>query len=201
MKLDTTRIKGFKTVYATKAGKTVARDVVEICQVGQGDRSVTPLYISEFERLRPIMDPVNDIAAIQQHALWDLIRPAYEAWKKGQDLPDNGTPLAAWPGVTREQVDILKGNGYRTVEELAAVTDSALARIQLPGARNLVEQAKAFLQAADKSKVAAELAQKDEQIRALNADIEDLKNMVENLIAENKPRRGRPPKSEDIEAA
>lgn len=198
MKLDTTRIKGFKTVYSTRNGKTLARDQVEICQVGQGDRSVTPIYIAEFERLRPISDPVNDLAAIQQHALWDLVRPAYEAWKRGQEIPDNGTPLAAWPGVTREQVEILRGNGYRTVEELAAANDSAINRIQLPGARNLVEQAKAFLAAADKSKVASELAQKDEQIAQLKADQDELKAMIEQLMAD-KPRRGRPPKA-DVEA-
>jgi hypothetical protein len=198
----TTRILGFQTKYRQKGGKTVGVDYVTICALGQADRTAIPIPMSTFDRLRAIADPVNDQAAMQMHDLWNVIRPAYEAWKQGQELPENGIQLAAWPGVTPEQAQILRGNGFRSVEELAAANDSAMTRIQLPGARALVENAQRFLAAQDKNKVAAELAAKDEQIARLRDDQAEMMKLLEEMqaqINESKPRRGRPPKVETDE--
>lgn len=196
--MNTTRVKRIWTDYVTKGGKVVGIDKVELCAVGMADKATTIMPLSVFKKLRPIADPVNDQAAIMMHEIWNVVRPAYEAFKQGQEVPDNGTPLAAWPGITPEQASVLRGAGFCTVEDVAQATDSTIGRIQLPGARLIVENAQRFLKAQDKAQVASELAAKDEQIAALKADQEELKALVEQLMAD-KPRRGRPPKSETAE--
>jgi hypothetical protein len=32
-----------------------------------------------------------------QAARWSIVEPAYKAWKKGEEVPENGTPLAHGP--------------------------------------------------------------------------------------------------------
>lgn len=199
--MHSTRVKRIWTDYVSKGGKLIPVDKVEVCAVGMGDKASTIIPISVFQRLRPIADPVNDQAAVMMHDMWNAVRPAYEAYKSGQEVPDNGTPLGAWSGITPEQANVLRASGFRTVEDIAQATDSTIGRIQLPGARGLVEQAKAFIAASDKSKVAAELAAKDEKIRQMEDVQNEMKAMIEQLMAD-KPRRGRPPKAEtEVDAA
>ncbi|MEQ1672139.1 MAG: hypothetical protein ABL893_14875, partial [Hyphomicrobium sp.] len=146
----------------------------------------------------------DDIAALMSNDIWNQVKPHYDAWKQGNAVTVEGTPLGAWPGVTPEQVTVLKANGFRTVEEISQASDGALVRIQLPNARNLVEQAKAFLAAADQGKLATELASRDAEIARLREGQEEMARMMKELLADrDKPRRGRPPKSaseDDMEA-
>ena len=101
--------------------------------------------------------------------IWEFAAARYKAWKEGQEMPLEGTPLAQWPMVSRGQVETLRTINLRTVEELAATTDGDFARIG-PGARDLREKARAWLKvAADTGKIAAELKSRDDQIASLQA--------------------------------
>lgn len=119
--------------------------------------------------------------------LWERIEPAYERWLKGQETPVDGTPLEAWPGLTKGQVEHLRLLHVRSVEELAAVTDSTLDKIGM-GARALRERAKLFVQAKQGSaQLEAALVGVREENDNLKTELAELRALVEDL----KPKKGR----------
>ena len=196
------RIIRFWTKYPKRNGEIVAEDWVEFCAPGRGATATTPAPISALSRVIENHDPQNT-AAQMAHDRWNGIKPAYEAWKAGREIPTHGTPLAVWPGVTQEQADVIKTFGIRSVDELAGSPDSVLTRIQLPGIRVLQEQAKAFLLAKDQSRVADAISAKDGEIASLRDQLEELRQLVIAQSAQSQtpdaddeaPRkRGRPPK-------
>lgn len=124
--------------------------------------------------------------------VWEAIGPVYERWLKGQEEPVDGTPLHAWPAVTKGQVEQLKFLHIRTVEDVAAMNDAAMQRFGM-GARVLRDKAQAFIQAKEGEAVLAEqLSKRDAQIEELMARIEDLEKANASLAQGRK--RGRPPK-------
>lgn len=124
-------------------------------------------------------------------ARWDVIGPAYEAWKKGEEVPENGTPLGAWAGISQDQAKFLKQMGIVTVEAVAEMSDSAIERLPFPGRRDLPGLAAAFL----KSKGEVDLAAQNEDLKARMAAMEEL--LAEKMAVEPQKRGpGRPRKSE-----
>lgn len=109
---------------------------------------------------------------------WALFEPAYKAWKEGNEIPLNGTPLSAWAGLTRDHVKVLQQAGVRTVEEVAALPDGGRG-IRLPDMPAIQRQAVAFLDAKDQSAASdristleAMLEELAEQNRALSERLE-----------------------------
>jgi len=127
---------------------------------------------------------------------WKTIGPAYEAWKKGEDLPEDGTPLSAWGGLTAEQVEILKKNDIRTVEEIADQSIDVMNRLRFRNAGELPELAKRFL--ASQSSV-----EKDVEISELKDAVAVLQEALNARVeAEKAPKkRGRPPKASSPQEA
>lgn len=119
--------------------------------------------------------------------VWGALKPAYEAWKSGQDAPVDGTSVEAWPGVTRGQVAHLKLLNIRTVEALALADDATMDRIGL-GSRALVSKARSFVEARDSgvSKLAAEKAALEGQLAALVERVAEL----EERAAKRKEKAG-----------
>jgi len=202
------RILRFFTKYQQRNGQTVATDMVEYCGIGKAQSATTVAPISHLSRVREDGDPDNP-AFRQARERWEVIGPAYEAWKKGQDIPVNGTALAAWAGVTAEQAEVLKSAGLRTVEDVAHATDSIISRVQLPGLRGLQEQARLFLAGRGSAAIAADLAQKDAELAAMRGELEELKALLladePDLDADGaerpRRRRGRPPRTPEPAAA
>jgi len=169
-------------------------DKVEYCAMGAQNLSTNVASIREIKAIRPVADPDNDLAGIFAKVRHDAIIPAYDAWKTGQEVPENGTPLGAWPALSQEQVNILRGVGIRSVEEIASMGEQIRSRIRLPNVQNMVDQAKAFVGNKDKTAIASDLARKDEEIRELRAQVQE---MFELLSDKTEPkRRGRPPKAQ-----
>lgn len=168
----------FRTDYKERGGKLVESDKVDL--VKRGSLASTPYSIKELRK---------------DNILWPMVEPYYEAWKKGQEVPEDGTPIDALPFIPRDLAGHLKLMQFRTAEELAACTDSDLDRIGM-GARGFREKAKSFLENQASGQVAAQNAELKAQNEALLADLEELKAQV-NELANNKPKRGRPRK--DIE--
>lgn len=201
-KLDL-RIVGFKTKYVSRKGKMVAEDWVEYCAPGMAGRSTTMAKIADIKRIRDHID-ADDIAGMAARSRWEAIQPAYEAWKRGQEHVPTGMPLAAWNGLSPEQIDVLKMSGVYSVEDLATATDSLLGRIPLPGVRDLKLMAGKFLEAQDKTKFADEMARKDAEMALLREQMEEMRQIVleqaKAKTEDERPRRGRPPKIEADEA-
>lgn len=103
-------------------------------------------------------------------------RGAYMRFKQGAEIQSPGTPLAAWPGITRAQVDELKYFNVETVEQLASMGDEPAQKFA--GINELRRRAKAFLEASEDNakveKMEYELQQRDEKIALLEARLEQL---------------------------
>lgn len=122
---------------------------------------------------------------------WKVIGPAYEAWKKGNEIPTEGTPLAAWGGVNASQVEALKKMGIFTVEQVRDMGDAAVSELRMPNARALPKLAGKFLETEN-------VSVKDAKIEELEEKIKVMAEMME----EQKPKRGPGrPKKADSEAA
>lgn len=108
---------------------------------------------------------------------------AYEKWKKGEEIPLNGTPIKGWGVISPAQQEMLIRINILTVEDLAGVNDEGCRRIGM-GSLDLKNKAAAWLaQLQDKGpltiKVAAleaAVAEKDGQIAALKHKVELLQN-------------------------
>lgn len=160
----------FKAEY--RADKQV--DWVKIAPKGEAlDRVQTWHRVNE---LRPRED-VDEVVADSDHykamlARWAVIQPAYEAWRSGQALPENGTPLAAWAGVTPEMVEHLRRMHVRTVEDVAEMKDADTRKLPFPTATKLPELAKAYLSGRTSAAKDEELAAMRERMAALEAALE-----------------------------
>jgi len=177
---------------------TVERDMCEYGPLGSLDRTSIVASISSLSKL--IDDPDNP-AAFLARMRWEQIKPRYEDWKAGRETPKDGTPLAAWPGLSHEQAEHLRMMRVTTVEELSQLTDTHISRLNLPNMRSIVEQAKIYVS----NKGSAALAS---VVERMQAEIEALKE--ENAIARKAlladedttdapKRRGRPPKAAEAE--
>lgn len=206
MAIDGYRAIRFFTKYVVRNGETVPVDMVEYCAPGMANRAETPAPVKSLARVRPDGDPDN-MAYRMARDRWAEISVAYEAWKAGQAIPVEGTPLAAWAGVTPEQADVLRNAGLRTVEDIANATDAVITRAPIPGVRDLKEQAKAFLASREGTKLAADLAEKDRKLADLESQLEEMKQLLLSQEPELAPdgsevprRRGRPPRTVDAVA-
>lgn len=123
---------------------------------------------------------------------WAAVGPAYEKWKANEAIPENGTPLAAWPGADRALVDALKGVNVLTVEDFAGTPDHALAGIPIPDLRRRKKMAEDFLLAqGDVSAMQAELSKRDDQIDRQARQIADMQEQLAALVAASETKKSR----------
>lgn len=128
---------------------------------------------------RPIWaDPMNNQADTRRFAR------QYADWKAGRQGENaDGTPLAAWPMVTKSQVEELRFFGVQTVEQLASLSDGNAQRFS--GIQKLKQQAGDFLAAAKDAshltKMRAELDARDNQITTQAEQIKALQEAVDSL--------------------
>lgn len=171
-------------------------DKVEYCGAGAANRATTVATWRSITALRPIADQENDMAAIMAHAIRDSLEPAYKAWKFGQEIPETGTPLAAWPAVSADHVKVFQANGIRTVEEIANMPEQIRQKIPLPGLIRLQDMAKSYLENKDRTRVDSAIAERDAEIAQLK---EQVKEMYELMSATTEPqpkKRGKASASE-----
>ncbi|MGB1215039.1 MAG: hypothetical protein ACPG4X_16855 [Pikeienuella sp.] len=157
-----------------RAGKPPI-DMVLLAPEGAGnDRTRT------WHRVSRIMPPEdapeevrNGLSYQDMAAKWSVIGPKYEAWKKGHEIPEDGTPLGAWSGITQEQGEHLRKMGILTVEAIANMGDRTVAQLSWPDARKLPGLAKAFLSGEDTAAKDAEMAEMREKMAAMEALLEE----------------------------
>lgn len=178
----------FRTSFSN--GKAV--DMVCLAPPGEAFERTNTWH--RIKDLTPPENPTTEQAESPTYAAmiarWEQIGPAYDKWRKGEEIPDNGMPLAAWSGVSPEQAALLKKMGARTVEAVAELNPESAAKMPFPNARKLPELAKEFLA----SRGTTELQTK------LEAALERMAAMEELLESQPKRGPGRPRK-EAVEAA
>ena len=178
---------GFKTEYRADR----ATDWVEIAPAGEAfERTRTWHRIKDIQLPENVdFDRQEGISYKVQKARWDVIGPKYEAWKRNEALPENGTPLAAWAGVSPEQAEHLKRMGISTVEAVSTMNEGAIARLPFPNAAKLPNLAADWLSSKGEAAKDAELA-----------DMRERMAMMEEMLAAQAAEKrgpGRPRKQEE----
>ena len=118
--------------------------------------------------------PVNNISDGARSSQWKLVGPAYEAWKRGEAVPEGGHPVGTWPAIDRRTAETLKSMGYRTLEEIAVMDMETARRLMVSNGHELPRLARETL-------AMHEQKGKDEALNALMAQNAELSRQVENL--------------------
>jgi hypothetical protein len=184
---------GFKTEYRGER----AIDWVEIAPSGEAfDRTKT------WHRIKDLTPPANvddsradSMAHKVSVARWNVIAPKYEAWKRKEDIPVDGLPLAAWSGVSPEQASHLKAMGITSVEGVRDMSEGVFTRLPFPNARQLPKLAGAFLSSLGEAEKDKQLAEMAERMAAME------EMLAEQMTEAPKRGPGRPKKQPEEEAA
>ena len=112
----------------------------------------------------------------------------YAHWKATGTEAVTGTPLEAYPGVTRAQVEELKFFKLNTVEDLAGASDAVAVKFQ--GFHELKRRAANFLAAAEGNapaeKLQAELDKRDAEIETLKRSLKEQSDKIETLLKQRR---------------
>ena len=108
----------------------------------------------------------------------------YNKWKSGQAEAVSGTPLSALPNMTPAKVEEYKYFKIITVEQLAEASDNLGQKFM--SFQQDKQRAKAFIEA---TKGNAPIEKMNEELQKRDAEIENLKTMVEALQAQAKPSK------------
>lgn len=171
------------------AGRPVPAMVTMIC--------ITP-HGSKDEFVKPAEDWLAQTKAkalrgdypVEWYNHFDL---QFSEWKKGNELPREGTPIQTWQAASNEQRSRLKAIGIPTVEDLAAYPDTGLGQIGLDG-RYLRDLAKGWIaEGKDKGINARALADANAKIVAQQETIDRQEGRLTALEArladDEKPRK------------
>lgn len=172
------------------------------------DEAGRPIF-KEFDFVR-IMIPGDNLTEIDTYAQESHKQRFPRQWAHYQNQVANhqdiiGTPLEAWPQITRSQAEELKGLKFHTVEAIAECSDQQLQRIGMVAGmspHNFRLKAKAFLNLANDS---AEVAHREAELQALReenakitaeteAKLSKMQEQMEALlaaVAEKKPRKSK----------
>ncbi len=130
----------------------------------------------------------NKAAKGEVPAAWfEGFKASYDSWKKGEELPANGTAIRDWPPLSPSARKDILSAGIRTVEDLAELSDSDLTSIGT-GALAYKQKAQAWL------KAASETGKVAEQIATLTQQIAELTALTTQLLEENKTLKASLPK-------
>lgn len=108
----------------------------------------------------------------------------YAKWKAGQAEAVVGTPLSALPGMTPSKVEEYRFFKLTTVEQLADANDNLAQKFM--GFHADKARAKAFLEVAANN---APIERMNSELQKRDAEIENLRTMVEALQAQAKPAK------------
>jgi hypothetical protein len=189
-----------------KSGRYMAKDV--------DFALITPPYSKDVveQRVDKWFDKLAiDIKNNRIPAQWvEGYRASYQAWKRGEEMPPEGTAIKGWGVISPAQQENLIRINVLTVEDLAVINDEGLKRIGM-GARDLKNKAVAWLsQLRDKGALTMEMASVKNENEQLRATVGVLESKLNELLAAIKQdddlngadsigamarRRGRPPKN------
>lgn len=150
-------------------GRPIYREVDYVRIVTPGDKDNIP------ER------PVRDAPEYSDKRRFAKQWLAYQASQKQDEV--NGTPLAAWPAISRAQVEELKFFGCHTVEQLAGLSDTHAQKFM--GIQALKKRAADFLalakDQAPMTALRAEVEKRDEEVASLKAALDDQAKQLAEL--------------------
>ena len=155
-----------------KAGHVVYKDVDFALVTPAGSKDVHEAIATEWlEKVEREVRNGRTPAAWANH-----FQAVYNAWKRDEEPPVNGTRLSHWPGLNKAQLEQLRNLRLLTIEDVASMNEEAIARIGM-GGRALKQRAQAFLDAATGP------AKQAEKVAALEVENQALKDKLETALA------------------
>lgn len=129
----------------------------------------------------------NDIQNGRISEAWvESYKKQYEAFKAGQELPLNGTPIKGWGVISPAQQETLVAMHVLTVEDLAAMNDEGIRRVGM-GGLDLKSKAKAWLaQLTDKGAITMQMSALEQENRILTTNQAALEKRIEDLMKQIK---------------
>lgn len=161
-----------------KQGKYVAKDVDYALVTPPYSRDVFKQPVTEwFENL------YRDMMAERLPKEWlDGFKKMYDAFKNGQELPVQGTPIKGWGIISPSMQENLIRDGITTVEMLADITDEGIRRVGM-GAVELKHKATGWLkQLNDKGPLTQEIATVKGENHALKVQLETMQKQIQALM-------------------
>lgn len=161
------------------SGKFTTKDIAFVDIVRPGSKDV---FTAEAEKwLDKLAEDARQNRAPLQWATG--FRDMFEKWKRGEEIPVEGTPIKNWPAISPSMQNTVVKAGFRTVEELAAAGDAEIGSIGI-GALDMRKKARTFLEAASgPGKLTA-------RVEAAEAENAALKKTLESQAAELKRLAG-----------
>lgn len=157
------------------------------------------VYVTPIGSKDCFVKPVNEwLEGLQQQVKeerfppeWlDKFRSAYDYWKKGEEIPVEGTPIKNWPVATPAEVSACVKLHILTVEMLAQANDEALRRLGMGGLA-LKQRAQKYLEAANgPGKATAQivaLQQSNKSLEMRNTELEARLARLEILSGAKSP--------------
>ena len=146
--------------------------------------------------------------------VWPFIERHYEAWKKNEAPPEDGTPLSRWNRLSKAQYNIIKEAGFKTIEDFATAPSGHLMKLSLPGVLEIQKEAQLFLQVAGvmadgpvPTQIATQITLMSDENAALKARLAEMEAQMHGVLEryrqeedeasaspEEAPRRGGWPK-------
>lgn len=144
-------------------GRYTTKDVDMAMITPAGSKDRIPRFVGyNGDRLPP--DPGSWFEELDMQVREERMPPgiaqqykdAYFAWRRGQEVPLNGTPIKGWSVLSPSQQHNVIASNVLTVEDLAQANAEALGRIGM-GAMDLKKKAETWLKASnDVGKVVTE---------------------------------------------
>jgi len=181
---------GFNEEASKTAGRPIPRVVTLACITPHGSKDRFEKVADEW------LKQIREQALRAQYPLeWaNYFQAAYDEWKKGNELPREGTPVRTWPAVTKEQGVRLQALGLTTIEDLAQTPDGGLGVIG-PDGRYLRDLAKSWInESKDKGINAKALADANARITEQDRQLADMRQSITELKAELAAQVAAPPK-------
>lgn len=125
-----------------EAGHPVYEDVDHVVITPQGSKDSVTKTAKEWLE--------NSDLQVREERLppdWaEKFHGAYDHWKRGEEIPVEGTALANWPAISAGELATCKGIHILTVEDLATANDEGIRRLGM-GGLELKKRARKYLDA------------------------------------------------------
>lgn len=156
-------------------------------------RPVLMEFLSQ-EKGRPIYETRDFIKIIQPGERDILVREVreedkwrwprhWEAYSNQKTQVPDGTPLAVLYAGAPHEVEMLRALKIFTVEQLAGLTEQGIGRLGM-GARERVQRAKDFLEAASRHEGASRLQQQYDEVKHENATLRDQLKELQDAVSQ-----------------
>jgi hypothetical protein len=179
------------------AGRPIFDTVLYVDIITPGQSHSTPSFEVErvwAEQSKAVLNTEDTCKRSPKYAEY---AEQIEKFKRGENVGDlGGTPLKHWPRIDRGLAATLAAANIHTVEALAGVSDGNLQHIGM-GARELREQAKAFLAQAAGDAPVSQLTDQVATLRSenqrLQTELVAVSRQVTELNAQLAVMQGKPP--------